>query len=111
MPVENGIMYTPKDPDKRGRHRTAASAFDAALRDLLAVRNPFFSKVVSEWPKLFPGLPATPGRADGATIYLYVKTASQSYMMRPRLPMMQKRLSTLPGAPQRLFLRLEVHAS
>ena len=111
MPVENGIFYAPKDPDKRGRHRTAASAFDAALRDLLAERNPFFDLVADRWPTLFPALPMKPGRADGGVIYLYVRTASLSYMMRPRLPMVHKALSALPGAPRRFALRLEVHAS
>ena len=110
MPFGDDIVYRPQDPDKRGRHRTVVTAFDAALKDLLTERNPFFDSLVAKWPELFPGLKMFPGRCDGSTIYLYVRTASLSFLMRPRLPAIRAKVAAMPGAPKRLSLRLEIHA-
>lgn len=102
--------FNPLEPDKRGRHKTFASAADAALSDLMTVKDPFFDSLADKWRDLFPNLPVKPGRFDDGKIVLYVKTAPLSFAMRPQLPRIRKVLLGLPGAPKRLSLRLEIHA-
>ena len=109
MPVENGVNWKPVAPEQRGRHRNAASAFDAAFKDLLKDRDDFFDAVVDGWKTMFPDLPARPGRRDGARIYLYVRNAPTSYAVRPRLREIAAKLAALPGAPKKIDLRLEIH--
>jgi hypothetical protein len=111
MAFENGVNWVPVDPEKRGRHKTAASAFDAAFKELTAEKNAFFDSLVDRWKTLFPTLPARPGRAEGGRIYIYVKSAPASYMVRPRLREIASRLSSLPGAPAKIDLRLEIHVA
>ena len=94
----------------RGRHKSVGTAFDAALKDLLTERNPFFDAVAARWAELFPGLPARPGRAEAGKLFLYVRTAPALFMMRPKLKAMAAKISSLPGAPKKVDLRLEIHA-
>ncbi|MGN0834112.1 MAG: hypothetical protein ACI4RD_10775 [Kiritimatiellia bacterium] len=94
----------------RGRHRTVATAFDAALKDLLAERNPFFDSLADRWRALFPDLPARPGRYEDGKIFVYVKNAPTSFVVRPKLRAIAARLAQLPGAPEKIDLRLEIHA-
>lgn len=94
----------------RGRYRTIASAFDAALKDLLTERNPFFESLADNWRALFPGLPAWPGRYEDGKIFVYVKNAPTSFVVRPKLRAIAARLAKLPGAPGKIDLRLEIHA-
>lgn len=96
--------------DQRGRHKTTASAFDAAFRDLLTEKNEFFDSLADVWAQLFPGLPIRPGRYEDGKIFVYVKNAPTSYVMRPKLRMIAKKLAELPGAPKKIDLRLEIHA-
>lgn len=102
--------WRPLEPEKRGRHRTFASAIEAAARELMVERNPFFDAVVDRWNELFPGSPARPGRSDGGRIVLYVRSAPALFAFRPRLPAVKRALASLPGAPERLDVRLEIHA-
>ena len=95
----------------RGRHRTSASAFDAALKDLLTEKNPFFNTVAARWASLFPDLPARPGRSENGLIFLYVRNAPSLFLMRPKLRKIAAALATLPGAPKRVDLRLEIHSA
>jgi len=97
--------------DQRGRHKTTASALDAAFRDLTTQRNDFFDSLSDVWRELFPGLPARPGRYEDGKIFVYVKNAATSFLVRPKLRQIARRLSELPGAPARLDLRLEIHAT
>lgn len=97
--------------DKRGRHRTFGSAVGAAFADLLVERNEFFDSLADNWRRLFPDQPARPGRYEDGKIFLYVKNAPTLFLMRPRLPMIRRKLATLPGAPKKIDLRLEAHAS
>ena len=60
MAFENGEDWRPISPEKRGRHKTAASAFDAAFKELMSERNEFFDSLVDRWKELFPSLPARP---------------------------------------------------
>ena len=94
----------------RGRHRTVASAFDAALKDLLTERNPFFDSLADNWRELFPDLPAWPGRYEDGKIFVYVKNAPTSFVVRPKLRAIAARRAKRPGAPGRIDLRLEIHA-
>lgn len=94
----------------RGRHKTVASAFDAALKDLLTERNPFFDSLADNWRVLFPDLPARPGRYEDGKIFIYVKNAPLSFAVRPKLRAIAARLAKLPGAPGKIDLRLEIHA-
>ena len=111
MPFENGVNWKPIDPGKRGLHKTTVSAFEAALKDLLTERNEFFDSLCDNWKRIFPSLPAWPGRYEDGMIFLYVRTAPTSYMLRPKLRMIASKLAALPGAPKKIVLRLEIHAS
>ena len=99
----------PIDPDKRGRHRTAASAFDAAYRDLVTEHHPFFDSLCDNWKRLFPNLPARPGRYEDGKIFIYVRNAPTAFVVRPQLPRLAAALRKLPGAPTKLCLKLEQH--
>jgi len=96
--------------DERGRHKTVATAFDAALKDLLTERNPFFDSLADNWKTIFPTLPAWPGRYEDGLIFIYVKNAPTSFVVRPKLRAIAAQLAKLPGAPDRIDLRLEIHA-
>jgi len=96
--------------DQRGRHPTTASALDAAFRDLLTEKNEFFDLLADEWARLFPTLPAKPGRYEDGKIFIYVRNAPTSYVVRPKLRMIARKLAELPGAPKKIDLRLEIHA-
>ena len=110
MAFENGVDWKPLAPDQRGRHANLSSALDAAFKDLVTERNAFFDSLVDNWSRLFPSLPAVPGRYEDGKIFVYVRNAATSYMVRPRLRTIAARLARLPGAPKRINLRLEIHA-
>ncbi len=109
MPIENGVDWKPIAPEQRGRHSTVASAFDAAFKSLTREQGGFFDSLVDNWKALFPGVPARPGRYENGRIYVYVRNAPTSYVVRPKLRAMAAKLATLPGAPKKIDLRLEIH--
>lgn len=111
MAFENGVNWQPLDPDKRGRHKTVASAFEAAFKDLTTEKNDFFDSLADNWAALFPNLPARPGRYEDGKIFVYVKNAPTAFLVRPRLRAIAAKLAALPGAPKRIDLRLEQHVS
>ena len=96
--------------DERGRHATTASAIDAALKDLLTEKNAFFDSLCDNWRRLFPTLPAKPGRYEDGKIFIYVANAPTSYTVRPRLRAIAAALARLPGAPKKIDLKLEIHS-
>ena len=96
--------------NERGRHKTVASAFDAAFKDLTTEKNPFFDSLVDNWKALYPALPAWPGRYEDGKIFIYVRNAPTSYVVRPRLRKIAADLAKLPGAPKKVDLHLEIHA-
>ena len=100
--------YWPREPDKRGRHGSFASAVAAAFTDLTTVHEPFFDSLADRWKALFPDLPAKPGRYEDGKIFLYVPNAAVNFMVRPRLAAIKKLLAALPDAPKRIDLRLEI---
>ena len=97
--------------DKRGRHPTTASAFEAAFRDLTTEKNDFFDSLCDNWKRLFPNLPARPGRYEDGKIFVYVKNAPTAFLVRPKLRAIAAKLATLPGAPKKIDLRLEQHVT
>ena len=99
------------EPEKRGRHKTLASAVGAVFPELLEERNEFFDALADNWKRLFPDQPARPGRYEDGKIFIYVRNAPTLFLMRQRLPMIKRRLAAMPGAPKKLDLRLEAHAS
>ena len=110
--MEDRNLYgRPIDPEKRGRHKTFASAVGSAFSDLLVERSDFYDSLVDNWQRLFPDQPARPGRYEDGKIFLYVKNAPTLFMMRPRLAAIKRRLAAIPGAPKKIDLRLEAHAS
>ena len=96
---------------ERGRHKTIASAFEAAFRDLTTEKNAFFDSLADRWQELFPDLPARPGRYEDGKIFIYVRNAPTAFLVRPRLRVIAAKLATLPGAPKKIDLRLEQHVS
>ena len=96
---------------ERGRHKTIASAFEAAFRDLTTERNAFFDSLADRWQDLFPDLPARPGRYEDGKIFIYVRNAPTAFLVRPRLRAIAAKLAALPGAPKKIDLRLEQHVS
>ena len=99
------------DPHLRGRHETFRSAVDAAFGDLSVERNAFFDTLVDQWRRLFPDQPARPGRYEDGKIFIYVRNAPTSFVVRPKLRTIAAQLARLPGAPKRIDLRLEIHAT
>ena len=99
------------DPKGRGKHETFSSAIGAAFAGLLVEKNEFFDSICDRWRTLFPSLPMRPGRYENGIIFLYVRTAPLLFAMRPKLRSIAKTLADLPGAPAKVNLRLEIHAS
>ena len=99
------------DLDKRGRHKTFASAVAASLAALKVEKNEFFDTVCANWSRLFPEQPARPGAWHDGCVVLYVNKSTTLYLMRPRLPMIKRKLATLPGAPRAFTVRLEIHSA
>ncbi len=110
MPVENGVSWNPLAPHERGQHVTFAAAVSAAFSELVTERSTFFDSLADLWPTLFPDCLARPGRFEDGRIFLYVRSASALYSMRPKLPNIRQALAKLPDAPKRIELRLEIHA-
>ena len=110
MNDDNNLYGKAYGVDQRGRHKTTASALDAALKDLLTEKNPFFDSLCDNWKALFPNVPAWPGRYEDGKIFIYVRNAPTSFVIRPKLRTIAAALAKLPGAPGKVDLRLEIHA-
>ncbi len=108
MAFENGVNWKPLAPHERGRYTTFGAAVDAAARSLSVERNDFFDSLADRWPTLFPNSPARPGRYEDGRIILYVRSAPALFAFRPRLAAVKRTLATLPGAPKRLNVILEI---
>ena len=93
----------------------AGSLLDSIVSDLTRDRSPFFDEVCARWRELFPDIKARPGKwVSGATpsaggrLFLHVRSAAASFAMRPKLPAVKKRLSTLASAPRRFSVHVEI---
>lgn len=111
MPWENGEYYAPLKPNERGKFDSFNKALASAYTDLLTEKNEFFDSLADKWDELFPTLPAKPGRADCGKIFIYVKNAPTSFVVRPKLRMIARKLAELPHAPKKIDLRLEIHST
>lgn len=113
MAFESGTDWRPEHPELRGRHGSFADAVAAARRFIeneSGAADGFFDTLADEWQRLFPGCPARPGRRDGDCVALYVRSAPVLFSVRPRLAAMKRAVASLPGAPKRLKLVLEIHS-
>ncbi len=111
MQDDRNLYGKAQDVGGRGRHRTFASAVGASFAGMIVERNKFFDTLADSWRRMFPDQPARPGRYEDGKIFIYVKNAPTLFLMRPRLPMIRRRLAELPGAPKKIELRLEAHSS
>ncbi|MBR1870544.1 MAG: hypothetical protein IJ802_01840 [Kiritimatiellae bacterium] len=108
----NGL---PVDADVVALRREIPSAeifFGKAADGLIArleVENPFWDEVQRQWMDLFPTLLARPGRMEGDKLYVYVISATTAFTLRRQLPKIKKALKTLPYAPKKLAVLLEIH--
>ena len=80
----------------------------APSKTLLVEKSPFFDQVCERWPTLFPDSVAKPGRWQDGRLFLYVRTSGQLFGMRPKLTKIKKALATLPTAPKRFSVHLEI---
>ena len=111
MGVEDSNLYGKAyGIGERGRHKTMASAFDAAFKDLTTEKNPFFDSLCDNWKALFPDVPAHPGRFEDGQIFIYERNSPPTFVVRPKLRTIAARLARLPGAPVKVDLRLEIHS-
>ena len=95
--------------NERGHHATFSSALEKSLKDLLTVHDSFYDSLADQWSRIFPKLPARPGKFEDGVIFLYVKTAALSFMVRPKLRQIEKKLAELPGAPKKVQVKLLIH--
>ena len=95
--------------DQRGRFDSFRKAVDTIFAELSVQHDEFFDSLHEHWAELFPKLKVKPGRYEDGLIFLYVPTSGQLFATRPRLKMIAKKLSTLPKAPKKIELRLEIH--
>ena len=101
--------WEPTEPNARHHHKTFEGAAKAALDALLASRHPFIDSLADVWPALFPNLPVRPGRYEDGKIFLYVPNAPLLFSMRPKLREIRRQILSLPNAPKKIDLRLEIH--
>lgn len=108
MPFENGVEWRPSDPGARGKYAKFADALAASVAGLSSERDAFFDSLADRWKTLFPALAARPGRVADGKIVLYVRSAPALFSVRGKLPAVKKVLASLPGAPKRIDLLLEI---
>lgn len=82
----------------------------AMADELLVVRNPFFDAVSAQWDSLCPGIAARPGRFENGRLFLYVRSSAALFAIRPKLRKIKAVLASLPAAPARFSVHLEIHA-
>ena len=81
---------------------------DGLLEKLLAVKTPFFDQVCDRWKEMFPDIPARPGRWQDGKLFLHVGSSGILFALRPKLRSIKKALATLPTAPKRFSVHLEI---
>lgn len=79
------------------------------VEQMTEVHEPFYDTVCDNWAKLCPDFPGKPGRFREGRLFLYVRTSGMVFSLRSKLPKIKKLLMTLPGAPKRFTVHLEVH--
>lgn len=86
------------------------STMTSLLDELLVEKSPFFDAVCARWNELCPGLVARPGRFENNKLFLYVRSSGQLFGLRSKLSKIKKTLATLPEAPTKFSVHLEIHA-
>ena len=102
LPIDGDVVETRVPMPSMG------TLMDGLLATLLVEKSPFFDQVCEQWPKLFPDSVAKPGRWQDGRLFLYVRTSGQLFGMRPKLTKIKKALATLPTAPKRFSVHLEI---
>lgn len=103
LPIDGDVVETRVPMPSMGK------LMDGLLATLLAEKSPFFDQVCERWQALFPDITAKPGRWQDGRLFLYVRTSGQLFGMRPKLAKIKKALATLPTAPKRFTVHLEIH--
>ena len=60
--------------------------------------------------RAFPDIAGEARRYEDGKIFIYVRNAPTSFVVRPKLKAIAARLLRLPDAPEKIDLRLEIHA-
>ncbi len=102
LPIDGDVVETRVPVPSMGK------LMDGLLATLLVEKSPFFDQVCEQWPTLFPDIVAKPGRWQDGRLFLYVRTSGQLFGMRPKLTKIKKALATLPTAPKRFSVHLEI---
>lgn len=102
LPIDGDVVETRVPMPSMGK------LMDGLLATLLVEKSPFFDQVCEQWPTLFPDSVAKPGRWQDGRLFLYVRTSSQLFGMRPKLTKIKKALAALPTAPKRFSVHLEI---
>ena len=110
----------PVDGDAPAWRRPTARAGDcmeALVADLVRDRSPFYDEVCARWRELFPEQAAKPGKwvpeggpGGGGRLFLHVRSSAGLFALRPKLPLIRKRLATLASAPKRFSVLCEIAA-
>ena len=112
MPYFEGEKYPEYGLQSRGRHATFSSAVAAAFSELgeEIATHPFEQQVSDNFKRLFPKVPAWPGKFDPETGYfdILVKNSASMFMLKPRLKTMEAKLRQLPGAPANFKAVLQI---
>ncbi len=103
LPIDGDVVETRVPMPNMGK------LMDGLLANLLIEKSPFFDEVCEKWTGLFPDCVAKPGRWQDGRLFLYVRTSGQLFGMRSKLPKIRKTLATLPTAPKRFSVNLEIH--
>ena len=103
LPIDGDVVETRVPVPSMG------SLMDNLLAGLLIEKSPFFDQVCEQWTTLFPDCVAKPGRWQDGKLFLYVRTSGQLFGLRSKLPKIKKTLTTLPTAPTRFTVHLEIH--
>ena len=100
LPVDGDI------PSLRRPSSQAGDFMDSLVEDLTRDRSTFFDEVVQCWQEPFPDINAQPGKwvsgptpKSGGRLFLHVVSAPALFALRPKLPLIKKKLSTLASAP------------
>ncbi len=107
LPVDGDVPAFRTPPSRAG------DLLDSIVADLTRDRSPFFDEVRARWEEMFPGVAARPGKwvagaGTSGRLFLHVRTAAASFAIRPKLASMRRRLASLPSAPARFSLHVEI---
>ena len=103
LPIDGDVVATRVTMPSMGK------LMDGLLANLLIEKSPFYDQVCEQWPTLFPDCVAKPGRWQDGRLFLYVRTSGQLFGLRTKLSKIKKTLATLPTAPKRFSVNLEIH--